>query len=231
MALYVIGDTHFSEGCEKPMDVFGGRWSGYREKLIQGLSVLQPEDLLVVCGDFSWGMSLEEALPDFRLLDSFPGKKLLLKGNHDYWWETVSKMQRFFTEKKIKSIDFLHNNCFTYRGAAICGTRGWFFDKNDPGSGEKKIFKREVLRLETSLRCGAQTGASQTLCFLHYPPICGGVEVPQITELLRRYGVAACYYGHLHGESIRGAFSGQKNGVQYRLISADALRFCPVSIL
>ena len=97
MALYVIGDTHFSEGCDKPMDVFGGAWTGYRDKLVSSLAVLEPQDILVVAGDFSWGMSLQEALPDFRLLDGFPGKKLLLKGNHDYWWETVSKMKRFIT--------------------------------------------------------------------------------------------------------------------------------------
>ena len=231
MALYVIGDTHFSEGCEKPMDVFGGRWIGYRDKLIQGLSVLQEEDTLVLCGDFSWGMSLQEALPDFRLLDSFPGRKLLLKGNHDYWWETVAKMKRFFAEYHINSIDFLHNNCFTYNEVVLCGTRGWFFDKNDQTTTEDKIFKREVMRLEASLKCGKQAGGEKLLCFLHYPPVCGGVEVPQMTELLQRYNVDTCYYGHLHGEAIRGAFNGVKNGVSYRLVSADALSFRPVRIL
>lgn len=231
MALYVIGDTHFSEGCEKPMDVFGGRWVGYRDKLVQGLSVLQETDTLVLCGDFSWGMSLQEALPDFRLLESFPGRKLLLKGNHDYWWETLSKMRRFFTENHIKSIDFLHNNCFTYNEAFLCGTRGWFFDKHDQASAEDKIFKRELMRLEASLKCAREAGGERLLCFLHYPPVCGGTEVPQMTELLRRYGVDTCYYGHLHGEAIRGAFNGEKDGIQYRLISADAVAFRPVRIL
>lgn len=231
MALYVIGDTHFSEGCEKPMDVFGGRWIGYRDKLVQGLSVLREEDTLVLCGDFSWGMSLQEALPDFRLLDSFSGRKLLLKGNHDYWWETVAKMRRFFAENNIKSIDFLHNNCFTYNEAVLCGTRGWFFDKNDQSAAEDKIFKREVMRLEASLKCGRAVDGRKLLCFLHYPPVCGGTEVPQMTELLQRYGVDTCYYGHLHGEAIRGAFNGEKNGVNYRLVSADALSFRPVQIL
>ena len=230
MALYVIGDTHFSEGCNKPMDIFGGAWTGYRDKLVENLSVLQPEDVLVLAGDFSWGMSLQEALPDFRLLDSFPGKKLLIKGNHDYWWETVSKMKRFFAENAIETIDFLHNSCYFYNGAALCGTRGWFYDKNDPAAGDDKIFKRELLRLEASLKAAVDQGASEIDCFLHYPPVFAGTEVPQITEILSRYPVKRVFYGHLHGESLRGAFSGMRNGIYYAVVSADALGFKPIQI-
>jgi len=230
MALYVIGDTHFSEGCNKPMDIFGGAWTGYRDKLVSALSVLQPEDVLVLAGDFSWGMSLQEALPDFRLLDSFPGKKLLIKGNHDYWWETVSKMKRFFAENAIETIDFLHNSCYFYNGAALCGTRGWFYDKNDPAAGDNKIFKRELIRLEASLKAAVDQGASEIDCFLHYPPVFAGTEVPQITEILSRYPVKRVFYGHLHGESLRGAFSGMRNGIYYAVVSADALGFKPIQI-
>ena len=230
MALYVIGDTHFSEGCNKPMDIFGGAWTGYRDKLISSLSVLQPEDVLVLAGDFSWGMSLQEALPDFRLLDSFPGKKLLIKGNHDYWWETVSKMKRFFAENTIETIDFLHNSCYFYNGAALCGTRGWFYDKNDPAAGDDKIFKRELLRLEASLKAAVDQGAPEIDCFLHYPPVFAGTEVPQITEILSRYPVKRVFYGHLHGDSLRGAFSGMRNGIYYAVVSADALGFKPIQI-
>ena len=230
MALYVIGDTHFSEGCNKPMDIFGGTWTGYRDKLVSALSVLQPEDTLVLAGDFSWGMSLQEALPDFRLLDSFPGKKLLIKGNHDYWWETVSKMKRFFAENAIETIDFLHNSCYFYNGAALCGTRGWFYDKNDPAAGDDKIFKRELLRLEASLKAAVDQGASEIDCFLHYPPVFAGTEVPQITEILSRYPVKRVFYGHLHGDSLRGAFSGMRNGIYYAVVSADALGFKPIQI-
>ncbi len=230
MALYVIGDTHFSEGCNKPMDIFGGAWTGYRDKLVSALSVLQPEDTLVVAGDFSWGMSLQEALPDFRLLDSFPGKKLLIKGNHDYWWETVSKMKRFFAENTIETIDFLHNSCYFYNGAALCGTRGWFYDKNDPAAGDDKIFKRELIRLEASLKAAVDQGAGEIDCFLHYPPVFAGTEVPQITEILSRYPVKRVFYGHLHGESLRGAFSGVRNGIYYAVVSADALGFKPIQI-
>ena len=230
MALYVIGDTHFSEGSNKPMDVFGGAWTGYRDKLVASLSVLQPEDVLVLAGDFSWGMSLQEALPDFRLLDSFPGKKLLLKGNHDYWWETVAKMKRFFAENAIETIDFLHNSCYFYNGAALCGTRGWFYDKNDPAAGDDKIFKRELIRLEASLKAAVDQGAREIDCFLHYPPVFAGTEVPQITEILSRYPVQRVFYGHLHGDSLRGAFSGVRNGIYYAVVSADALGFRPVRI-
>ena len=230
MALYVIGDTHFSEGCNKPMDIFGGAWTGYRDKLVSSLSILRPEDTLVLAGDFSWGMSLQEALPDFRLLDSFPGKKLLIKGNHDYWWETVSKMKRFFAENAIETIDFLHNSCYFYNGAALCGTRGWFYDKNDPAAGDDKIFKRELIRLEASLKAAVDQGAREIDCFLHYPPVFAGTEVPQITELLSRYPVKRVFYGHLHGESLRGAFSGMRNGIYYAVVSADALGFRPIQI-
>ena len=230
MALYVIGDTHFSEGSNKPMDVFGGAWTGYRDKLVASLSVLQPEDVLVLAGDFSWGMSLQEALPDFRLLDSFPGKKLLLKGNHDYWWETVAKMKRFFAENAIETIDFLHNSCYFYNGAALCGTRGWFYDKNDPAAGDDKIFRRELIRLEASLKAAVDQGAREIDCFLHYPPVFAGTEVPQITEILSRYPVQRVFYGHLHGDSLRGAFSGVRNGIYYAVVSADALGFRPVRI-
>ena len=230
MALYVIGDTHFSEGCHKPMDIFGGAWTGYRDKLVSSLSILRPEYTLVLAGDFSWGMSLQEALPDFRLLDSFPGKKLLIKGNHDYWWETVSKMKRFFAENAIETIDFLHNSCYFYNGAALCGTRGWFYDKNDPAAGDDKIFKRELIRLEASLKAAVDQGAREIDCFLHYPPVFAGTEVPQITEILSRYPVKRVFYGHLHGESLRGAFSGMRNGIYYAVVSADALGFKPIQI-
>lgn len=230
MALYTIGDTHLSFGAQKPMDVFGGVWRNYEAKLRHSLGeALKEEDMLVVAGDFSWGMSLEEALPDFRFLDEFPGKKVLLKGNHDYWWQTVAKMQRFFEKNAINSLQFLHNNCIFYKGVALCGTRGWFYDPS--AAEEDKIFRREVIRLEASLKAArGQDGSCEIICFLHYPPVFAGAEVPEITRLLERYGVSRCYYGHLHGESCRGAFNGRRGGVDYRLVSADYLQFRPVAV-
>lgn len=233
MALYTIGDPHLSLGVQKPMDIFGGVWRDYQTKLERCLrETLRDGDLLVVAGDFSWGMSLQQALPDFRFLDAFPGRKVLLKGNHDYWWETVAKMQRFFQENAINTLQFLHNNCIFYKGVALCGTRGWFYDPNDPSAGDDKVFRREVIRLEASLAAarGEQPGC-EIFCFLHYPPVFSGTEVPEITGLLQNYGVSRCYYGHLHGESCRGAFNGRRGGVQYRLVSADALNFRPLNIL
>jgi len=232
MALYVLGDTHFSEGVDKPMDIFGGAWTGSRQKLLDGLSVLRPEDTLVLAGDFSWGMNLPEALPDFQLLCGFPGRKLMVKGNHDYWWETVRKMTAFLEGAGVENIYFLHNNCFFYGETALCGSRGWFFDRDDPATAEEKIFKREVLRLEASLKAArSEKPGCDILAFLHYPPVFQDFEAEPITALLKAYGVRHCYYGHLHGPSIRGAFKGMRDGVQYSLISADAIGFKPVLIL
>ena len=153
MALYAIGDTHLSLGADKPMDVFGGGWSGYVDKLRAGFAEIGPEDTVVLCGDLSWGMSLEQAREDFAFLDALPGRKILLKGNHDYWWSTVSKMKNFFTEKGLTTLDFLHNNCALYGDYALCGTRGWFFEE-DQKPHNAKVLNREVGRLETSLGGG-----------------------------------------------------------------------------
>jgi len=234
MALYVIGDTHFSSDRSKSMDVFGGKWLGYEEKLIESLGdCLKEGDTLVLCGDFSWGMNLKDTLNDFTLLDSFPGRKLLLKGNHDYWWETVSKMKRFFLENNIKSIDFIHNNFFEYSGKILlCGTRGWMYDNNSPKSEEDKIFKREALRLRQSLQSAAESSIDkEIICFMHYPPVCRDYEISAFTDTMKEFGVKRCCYGHLHAESIKGAFNGEKGGIEYTLVSADALNFKPIKLL
>ena len=156
MALYAIGDTHLSLSSDKPMDVFGGGWTGYVEKLREGLSVLEPGDTVVLCGDLSWGMSLEQAREDFAFLDSLPGgRKILLKGNHDYWWTTAAKMERFFAENGFTTLEILHNNCRMYGEVALCGTRGWFYEEDRAGHGAK-IFNRELIRLEASLKAAGE---------------------------------------------------------------------------
>lgn len=223
MALYVIGDTHLSLGSDKPMDVFGGGWAGYVEKLKEGFSAVKPEDTVVLCGDLSWGMNLEEAREDFAFLDALPGRKLLVKGNHDYWWTTAAKMERFFGENGFDRLRILHNNCHLYGDLALCGTRGWFFEENARPQNAK-VFNREVMRLEASLKAA---GEREKLCFLHYPPLYQGYECAEIVALLEKYGVRACYYGHLHGGSHRLAREGRVGGVEYRLVSADYLRFTP----
>ena len=231
MSLYVIGDTHFSSDGRYSMDVFGGKWKDYSQKLIDGLSVLKENDLLLLCGDFSWGMSLSETLMDFKLLDAFPGKKILLKGNHDYYWDTVKKMKSFLTENGIMSIDFLHNNFFEYEGRLLCGTRGWMSEPGDSPSHDAKIYKREVIRLKYSLSSARESlGEKETLVFLYYPPVSLTEESVEMTGLMKEYGVKQCFYGHLHGDSIKGAVKGFKNGINYSLVSADALDFKPLKI-
>ncbi len=227
MALYVIGDTHLSLGSSKPMDVFGGAWEGYVEKLTEGLSVLTDEDTLVIAGDVSWGMSLEESEKDFAWLNSWPGKKIILKGNHDYWWNTAAKMNRFFQEKGFDTLHILHNNCHYYGDVALCGTRGWFYEEEKEGQSAK-VFNRELQRLETSLKAA---GESEKLCFLHYPPYYTGYTCEPILEILEKYRVKTCYYGHLHGGSHRLAIQGERGGVAYRLIAADFLKFRPEKIM
>ena len=224
MALYVIGDTHFSEGCNKPMDIFGGAWTGYRDKLVESLSVLQPEDVLVLAGDFSWGMSLQEALPDFRLLDSFPGKKLLLKGNHDYWWETLSKLNNFLSENNLKTIKFVHNTCETFGNVAICGTKGYPETEKEPESDEeKKLYNRELERLKNAIANAKKTGAEKIVVMLHYPP---GPNTA-FARCLQEEKVDFCVFGHLHGK-YESAVQGDVRGVEYRLTSCDYLKFDPI---
>ena len=233
MALFVLGDTHLSLGGSKPMDVFGGAWVDYVDKLRAGFQVVEETDTVVLCGDISWGMSLPEAKPDFQFLQELlPGRKILLKGNHDYWWETVSKMTRFFEAEGLENFEFLHNNCLhtpcqCYRDIALCGTRGWFLDV-EKGPHNEKMLRREVMRLEASLKAA---GDREKICFLHYPPLYQGYHCQEITELLTRYQVQRCYYGHLHGRSTRAAFEGDYQGTAFSLVSADHLNFVPKQIL
>ena len=221
MALYAIGDTHLSLSANKPMDVFGGGWEGYVDKLREGFSRVDAEDTVVLCGDLSWGMGLEEAEADFAFLDALPGaRKLLLKGNHDYWWNTAAKMNRFFQEKGFSTLQILHNNCYFYGDYALWG---WFYEEK----GDQKVFKRELIRLEASLKAA---GERRKLCFLHYPPLYQGYRCPEIIALLEQYGVERCYYGHLHGGSHRLAVEGAQGGVEYHLVSADYVGFRPQKI-
>ena len=223
MGLYTIGDLHLSLSTNKPMDIFGEVWKNHTETLRESFSRLTDQDTTVLCGDSSWGISLEESLEDFRFIDALPGQKLLLKGNHDYWWETAAKMNAFFEKNDIRTIRFLHNNCYFYGDYALCGTRGWFSDEETPNMAHnRKVLNREVQRLELSLKAA---GEKPILCFLHYPPLYQGYECPEILEVLQRYNVKACYYGHLHGPSHRRAIEGNRFGIDFSLVSADYLRF------
>ena len=209
------------------MDVFGGGWTGYVDKLKEGFSQIRPEDTVVLCGDLSWAMGLEEAREDFAFLNALPGKKLLMKGNHDYWWNTAAKMERFFQENGFTTFHLLHNNCHFDGDIALCGTRGWFYEEDREGHGTK-IFNRELIRLEASLKAG---GEKEKFCFLHYPPLYQGYRCQEIIDLMERYGVTRCYYGHLHGGSHRLAASGKHGGIEYHLVSADYLGFRPEKLV
>jgi len=229
MALYAIGDLHLSIGTNKPMDIFGSRWENHAEKLANSFSALTSDDITVVCGDLSWGMDLNEAREDFLFIDRLPGKKIILKGNHDYWWTTATKTKSFFKENGIQTIDILNNNCFFYgQDAAICGTRGWFYEEDTGSQHDKKILSRELQRLETSLKAA---GDRTKYVFLHYPPKYGAYVCPEILDMFEKYGVALCCAGHIHGKSLQSVFEGKFRQVEYKMVSADHLNFCPLRIL
>ena len=228
MALYAIGDLHLSLGAEKPMDVFGGKWLGYMDKLREGMSVIGPEDTTVLLGDLSWALDLQGAKKDFAWINEIPGRKIILKGNHDYWWSTAAKFYKFCQENGFEDQWILNNNHYEYDGWAICGTRGWFFEEDRGGTHDEKVFRRELIRLETSLK---SAGDKNKMVFLHYPPRYRGYECREIIELLERYEVRRCFYGHLHSESHKLAIEGQWGGVDYRLVSADYIEFKPVTVI
>ena len=224
MALYAIGDLHLCLGADKPMDIFGGAWVGYMDKLRRGLSVIKPEDTTVLLGDLSWALDLDHAREDFAFINELPGRKIILKGNHDYWWSTASKFYKFCEANGFENMHILHNNHFEYEGMAICGTRGWFFEEERSGQHDEKVFKRELLRLEASLK---SAGDLPKAVFLHYPPKYKGYECPEILALLEQYEVRRCFYGHLHGASHGLAMEGLWNGVDFKLVAADKLNFEP----
>lgn len=228
MALYAIGDLHLCLGASKPMDIFGGNWVGYMDKLAEGMSVITPEDTTVLLGDLSWALGLEGAKADFSWINHIPGRKIILKGNHDYWWSTASKFYKFCQEQGFSDQFILNNNHYEYQDWAICGTRGWFFEEDVSGQHDEKVFKRELLRLETSLK---SAGDRPKMVFLHYPPKYKGYECPEILELLNKYEVRRCFYGHLHGPSHKLAMEGLWDGVEYRLVAADFLNFKPFPVL
>lgn len=228
MALYAIGDLHLCLGADKPMDIFGGAWVGYMEKLRQGLHMIQPEDTTVLLGDLSWALDLNDAKADFDFINQIPGRKIILKGNHDYWWSTVAKFNKFCQENGYTDQFILNNNHYEYNGYAICGTRGWFFEEERSGAHDEKVFKRELLRLEASLK---SAGDLPKIVFLHYPPKYKGYECPEILELLKHYDVRRCFYGHLHGASHALAMEGIWDGVDFRLVAADKIGFQPVMVL
>lgn len=228
MALFAIADLHLSLGEDKPMDIFAG-WTDYVERLEQNWrALITDDDTVVIGGDISWAMKLEETLTDFRFIHSLPGQKLLLKGNHDYWWSTRSKMDRFLSDSGLDSLHILFNNAYACGDYAVCGTRGWFLENDTPE--DIKVLNREVGRLKMSLDEAVKTG-KEPVVFLHYPPYYRGIECREIMDVLCEYGVKRCYYGHIHGKAgFRLSYDGVYRGVELKLISGDRLAFVPVLV-
>jgi hypothetical protein len=228
VSLFVIADLHLSFGSDKPMEIFPG-WERYIERLTENWNrTVSANDTVVIAGDTSWAASLENALPDFDFINNtLHGEKIIIKGNHDYWWTSLTKMNAFIAANNLGNINFLHNNAFLVDNTAVCGTRGWFAEGDEKRS--EKLQKREAGRLEASVRRATETGGE--LCaFLHYPPVYGGFEDYYIIDVLQRHKIRRCYYGHLHGAHTKNAVLGRRYGTELCLVSADFVGFTPVKV-
>ncbi|MEE3332735.1 MAG: metallophosphoesterase [Ruminococcus sp.] len=228
MSLFTIADLHLSLGTDKPMDVFHG-WDNYVDRLTENWNkLITKEDTVVIGGDISWAMKLCDTESDFRYINSLPGKKIFLKGNHDYWWETLSKINRYIEEKNFDTINILFNNHYVVDDYVICGTRGWLVESES--DDDKKILSRECGRLRLSLESVCDC-SKEPVVFLHYPPVYANARSDEIIDILKEFGVKKCYYGHIHGTNmIKGAFNGELDGINFRLVSCDALKFTPLLV-
>lgn len=228
MSLYVLGDLHLSFGTDKPMDIFKG-WSNHVERLKENWnSLVTEEDTVVVNGDISWAMSLQNTQKDFAFINNeLHGNKIFIKGNHDYWWTTKAKMDAFLENSGFGRIKILHNNAYLADGIAICGTRGWINDDGEPF--DVKLLNREAGRLEMSISQGEKLGGTPVV-FIHYPPIFGEEKNYYITEVMQKHGVKDCYYGHVHGAARKKAFIGEQDGITYHIASCDCVDFTPVLV-
>lgn len=229
MSIFVIGDLHLSFNNPKPMDIFGEHWANHEERIrTNWIENVKENDLVILPGDFSWETYLVDTKQDFNYLNDLPGKKLLLKGNHDYWWTTVTNMKIFLKENNYTNIDFLYNNSYDFEDKIICGTRGWSIIDED---ADEKLINRELIRLELSLQDGINKYGKdkEIIVFMHYPPITKNKmligEEAKFVELMKKYNVKRCYYGHLHGASISEAIEGNVEGIEFKLVSADGLGF------
>lgn len=232
MQIHAISDLHLSLSVDKPMDIFGGRWSNYMERLQEEWkSTVKEEDYVIIPGDISWATYIDEAVSDFIFIESLPGRKIISKGNHDYWWTTASKLLKFKEKYDLKSIEFMHNNCFDLGDILLCGTRGWQCPGDEEfGAEDNKIYQRELLRLELSLKSIPSGKESEVYVSLHYPPFNSQRQESGFVDIMKKYGVRKCIYGHLHGYSFKNAVQGEYDGIEYSLVSADYLNFRPIQI-
>ena len=227
MSVYAIGDTHLSFSVDNPMDIFKG-WDDYAQRIENNWQhLITNDDTVIINGDISWAMGLEQAEKDLAFLNKLNGTKIISKGNHDYWWNTITKMEKFCKEKGFNSVNFLHNNAYKVGEIAIAGTRGWFFDAES--ENVDKVMARECARLKRSIE-EAQKLGGEVVVFLHYPPVSNSKVCEPIMNVLKEYKIARCYYGHLHGGAINGAINDVYDGIKFQLVSADYLGFCPLFI-
>lgn len=235
LAIFALADLHLSQGTDKPMNIFGPKWEDHESRITAAwLDSVGVNDTVIIPGDISWGMTLEEALPDLKYLDHLPGRKILSKGNHDYWWGTVGKVEALTQAKGLSSLSFMKNNAFLVEGRAICGTRGWLLP-SDPEfrTADQVIFDRELARLERSLIAGRSLlddPDGEIIAVLHYPPILLPQVKSAFCSLMEKYNVKICIYGHLHGRGHYKAFEGEKNGVTYHLVAGDYISFKPLRL-
>ena len=229
MDIYAISDLHLSLGTDKPMDIFG--WGDHAERLKEHWADnIKDEDYILIPGDISWGINLEEADPDFAFIESLPGKKIISKGNHDYWWSTRKKFENYCREKGYKTISILHNNSFTVNNYTICGSRGWKpLDDDNFGEEDKKIYSRELERLKLSLKEGQKTG-NPIIAMLHYPPFDSKHRPNDFAGLLAEYNVSLCVYGHIHGRFDESWKDEEIGGIRFHLISANIIGFNPIKL-
>jgi uncharacterized protein len=227
MRVFAIGDTHLSLARPKPMDVFGPQWKNHDQRIRENWQrIASDDDLLLIAGDISWAMTAREAEPDLEFIAGFKGRKLLLKGNHDYWWESITKLR----SSMPPGIDLLQNDAHAYNGVAIAGARGWLPPETGRAESEARIYERETQRLRLSLDALDGMDFQHLIVMTHYPPLRSLREETAFSELIEASGAGDCVYGHLHGADIATAAQGERNGVRYRLVSADAVDFAPVQI-
>lgn len=228
MSLFVMGDLHLSLGVNKPMDIFGG-WENHTERIRENWqNEVSEGDTVVIPGDISWAMNFEQALPDFRFIHELNGTKIISKGNHDYWWNTASKMNRFLSENGFDSIRILHNNHYAYGNFGICGTRGWINDDSEPA--DALVLAREAGRLETSVSL-AEADGLEPIVFLHYPPLYGNEYNYDLLDVMYRHNIKRCFYGHIHGKGHQYAVNGERDGIDFRLVSSDYMQFHPYKVM
>ena len=228
MSIYAISDLHLAISVDKPMDVFGGKWDNYMEKLqINWNNLVCDEDYVLIPGDVSWATYLNDANLDFNFINKLKGNKIISKGNHDYWWTTISKLKKYADQNGFHSIKFLNNNSIRIEDIVVCGTRGWKCPtKEDFTREDEKIYNREVQRLRMSLE-SVEDKDCKKYVMIHFPPFNNNKEMNELIELMNEYRVKNCLYGHLHGDALEDVFQGEMYGINFEVVSADYLGFKP----